>query len=124
MAKFSIHSFRYAGSGVLYLFRKTPNARIQLVFAALAFAGGCIFSISITEWLIVLCFTGLVFSLEAVNTAVELTMDFINPDYHQMVKQIKDLSAGAVLIASTTALAAGIIIFLPKLLAFLKELLQ
>jgi diacylglycerol kinase len=43
-------------------------------------------------------------------------MDMITRERHPQVKIIKDLAAGAVLIAAITAVVAGAIIFIPKFL--------
>jgi diacylglycerol kinase len=41
-------------------------------------------------------------------------VDFISPDYHIKAGQIKDISAGGVLIISITSSIIGLIIFIPK----------
>jgi len=48
------------------------------------------------------------------NTAIEKLADHVTPGYNNQIKVVKDLSAAAVLIASLLALAAGLIIFIPK----------
>jgi diacylglycerol kinase (ATP) len=42
-------------------------------------------------------------------------MDFISEQHHPDIKFIKDLSAGAVLVAAIAAFLTGAIIFIPKL---------
>jgi diacylglycerol kinase len=75
---------------------------------------GWIITLSTLEWMIVLFCIGWVISAESFNTAIEYVVDFISPDYHIKAGQIKDLSAGGVLIISITSSIIGIIIFLPK----------
>ncbi|MBO9658929.1 MAG: diacylglycerol kinase family protein, partial [Chitinophagaceae bacterium] len=60
--------------------------------------------------------TGLVWAAEIMNTAVEHLVDFVSPGFHQKAGLIKDLSAGAVLVLSVTALITGLIIFIPKII--------
>lgn len=55
-------------------------------------------------WALLLLTSGLVLVAELFNTVLEDLMDFIHPDWHQAVKRIKDGAAGAVLLASLTAL--------------------
>jgi diacylglycerol kinase len=43
------------------------------------------------------------------------------PQRHPMVKRIKDIAAGAVLISSVTAAMVGLIIFVPKLYLWVRE---
>ena len=54
---------------------------------------------------------------EMINTAIEKAMDFISTERHEQIRNIKDMAAGAVLIASITAVIVGSIIFIPKILS-------
>jgi diacylglycerol kinase (ATP) len=53
-------------------------------------------------------------SIEGLNTAVEYVADFIHPEHHKSIGQIKDIAAGAVFIASVAAVIAAIVIYFPK----------
>jgi len=55
-------------------------------------------------------------SIEGINTAVEKIADFIHPDFHHRIGFIKDIAAGAVFFAALTAIAIGLIIYVPKFL--------
>ena len=59
---------------------------------------------------------GLVLSIEGLNTAVEKIADFIHPDYHERIGFIKDIAAGAVFFAAMSAIAIGLIIYLPRII--------
>jgi diacylglycerol kinase (ATP) len=52
-------------------------------------------------------------SIEGLNTAVEKIADFIHPNYHERIGFIKDIAAGAVFFAALTAIAIGLIIYIP-----------
>ena len=45
------------------------------------------------------------------NTAVEAAIDAVVTTYHPIVKIAKDVSAGAVLVATVNALAIGYLVF-------------
>lgn len=111
-----IQSFNYAFQGIATLFHETPNAIIHLFLAFLAILLGFLFSISATEWLAVIIVIGLVLALEAINTSLETLADFACKERNESIKKVKDLAAGAVLLASIAALAAGVVIFLPKII--------
>ena len=49
------------------------------------------------------------------NTCIEKAMNFISMEEHPEIRFIKDVAAGAVLIASATALIIGLLIFIPKI---------
>ena len=50
------------------------------------------------------------------KTAIEKTIDFVSTQRRPEIKLIKDISAGAVLIASLAAVIVGCFIFIPKLI--------
>ena len=71
------------------------------------------------EWIAVLLASGIVIAAEAMNTALEETINLLHPHYSEKAGRIKDIAAGAVLIVTCAAIACGIIIFLPKIKALL-----
>jgi diacylglycerol kinase (ATP) len=114
--KARIGSFRFAFRGILYALRTQHNLWIHLCTAVLAVVMGIVLRISITEWLFVCFAIGFVLAAEIVNTAIEKLVDLVSPDWKESAGRIKDLAAGFVLIAAITALIAGAVIFLPKIL--------
>lgn len=58
---------------------------------------------------------GFVWVAELFNTAIEKVMDYIQTERQPAIRYIKDLSAGAVLVAALTALLVALFIFIPKL---------
>ena len=60
--------------------------------------------------------TGLVWVTEILNTCLEKLADFITLEQHPHIKYIKDLAAGAVLVAAIIAVVTGLLIFIPKVL--------
>ena len=113
-------SFNHASRGIGLFIKTTPNAWIQLFMGALAFFLGFFLNISETEWLFIILSTGFTLVAEAFNTAIEIDMDLTSPEYHPYARDTKDVAAGAVLIAASTSLLIGLIIFLPKIYYFLK----
>ncbi|MDD3340271.1 MAG: diacylglycerol kinase family protein [Lachnospiraceae bacterium] len=116
-------SFGYAFEGIFTCIKKERNMKIHCVMAVLVVAAGIILHISPVEWCICLGLFGLVMALEMVNTAVEAVVDLVTQERKPLAKIAKDTAAGAVLIASIMAAVAGCIIFLPKGILFLVDLL-
>jgi diacylglycerol kinase len=56
-----------------------------------------------------------VFVAEITNTAIEKTLDLVEPGHHPQVGLVKDMAAGAVLVAAAAAVAIGVVIFTPYL---------
>jgi diacylglycerol kinase len=110
-------SFRYAFNGLKILVKEEHNARIHLFIACFVLLAGFILKISIGEWFAVIFCIGWVFVTEFINTAIENTVDIISKEKNEKIKKIKDLSAGAVLVAATVSAVIGLIIFLPKIVS-------
>ena len=114
-----LKSFGYAFNGLRLLLMKEHNAWLHLVATLAVVAAGFFFSLSRGEWIIIVFSIGIVWMAELFNTSLERTIDFISTEQHPKIKVIKDLSAGAVLVAAITALIAGAIVFIPKILAII-----
>jgi diacylglycerol kinase (ATP) len=111
-----LRSFRFAGQGIVGLFRFENNAKVHLLIAIVVLLAGSYLQLSRVEWAILLTQIGLVWAAEAFNTAIEKICDFVSPGLHPQIKAIKDLSSGAVLILAITAVAVGLIILGGRLL--------
>lgn len=107
-------AFRYAFNGCVNFFSSERNGRIQLIVAVCVIICSFIARLSTMEWCIILLCIGLVISLEMINSAIEKVCDFIQPDYHHLIKTIKDIAAAAVLWISILSVIAGLLIFIPK----------
>ncbi len=108
-------SFVHAGRGILVLLKTTPNVWIHIVALGIVVALGFYFHITTTEWIALVFVCGLVLVSEAFNTALEIDINLTSPKYHPYARDVKDVAAGAVLIAAITAGIVGVIIFLPYL---------
>lgn len=113
-----IKSFGYAFNGLRLFFLKEKNGQLELLAAIVAIILGFWLSISTMEWCIVLLCIGGVLSLEMLNSVLEKLVDHIHPEKHSNIKIVKDMAAGAVLWFSIITSIIGLLIFLPKLLAF------
>ncbi len=121
--KFSLrnraHAFRYAFRGLAIALREEHNMRIHLVAAVGVVVAGVVCHISTSEWVAVFVAIGLVISMELMNSALERLADEVHPERSEAMAKIKDLSAAGVLVSAITALAIGVWVFLPKILALL-----
>src|ERR1022692_1062458 len=98
-----IRSFGYAFKGVAYATATQLNFRIHLAATLLALLMGYLLHISVSEWQwIALCIT-LVLVTEICNTMIETLTDLVSPGYSEKAGHIKDMSAGAVVIAALFA---------------------
>ena len=117
MLEKKIHNVRYALHGIKIAWQEEFSFKIQIAAAVLALLAGWYFRISAIEWMLVIFVIGFVLAAEAFNTALEELCDKFRTDPDPHIGKIKDLAAGAVLIASLAAFCVGVIIFVPKILA-------
>ncbi len=112
-------AFANAFKGIAQFFLHERNGKIQLLVAVAVIVCGYYFTISATEWIIVLLCIGAVISAEMMNSALEKLCDLVHKEYHPTIKIIKDVAAAAVLWLAIISVIIGIIIFLPKLIALI-----
>lgn len=117
-----VNSARHALRGCYLLLQSERNARIELCFALLAFALGLWLQLPLVEWGIILLCIGGVLMAEALNSSIERLADLHTLEPNRDIRDAKDLAAGAVLIISLAALVCGAIIFIPRLLDYVRHL--
>jgi diacylglycerol kinase len=114
--KARLKSFVYAWNGIVQFLRKEPNAQIHLAASVFVIVLSVTLRVNKSEAIAVVFSMALVWITEMINTAIEKAMDFISVKTHTRIKFIKDVSAGAVLVAAVAALIVGSIVFIPKLM--------
>lgn len=107
-------SIGFAFKGAIKLITTEHSIMVQSSIAVVLIITGFYFHISHEEWMFQTLAIGLVISIEGLNTAVEKVADFIHPEFHHRIGFIKDIAAGAVFFAALTAIAIGLMIYLPK----------
>lgn len=112
-----LQSFRYAFAGLWYALRTQRNARIHLLAAVAVTATGLWLRLDALRWAVLTLTIALVFFAELINTVAEAVVDLSTAEYHPLAKMAKDMSAGAVLATAIAAVAVGLLILGPPLLA-------
>ncbi|MFK7808153.1 MAG: diacylglycerol kinase family protein [Saprospiraceae bacterium] len=113
------NSFKYAIAGIREVTSSQMNMKIHICCAIIAVLFGFLFSISPSEWCFVIMAIAAVMTAEAFNTAIEHLTDLVSPDHHPLAGKTKDAAAGAVLLTAIGATVVGLLIFLPKILAYI-----
>jgi diacylglycerol kinase len=109
-------SLKYALNGIVILLTQHRNFKIQAAIACMVVVAGFTFRINLSEWLGISLCISLVLSLEAINSAIEILADTVQPERNKVIGTLKDIAAGGVLIASIMALVVGFLIFAPKII--------
>ncbi len=110
--------FRFAWKGILTTVAQEYNLKIHLIVAALVVVTGLILEVSLTEWLFLVVAIMSVLVAELFNTAIETLCDIVSTKQEPSIGFVKDVAAGAVLVAAIFATIIGVIIFVPKVVHF------
>lgn len=92
------------------------NFRIHLAAILAVGLAGWYVRLSSAEWTCIVMAIGLVLVAELLNTGIELLVDLVSPGFNAQAGKVKDIAAGAVLVAACISVVAGAIIFIPKLI--------
>jgi diacylglycerol kinase len=106
-----LRSFYYAWKGIRIAFAEQSNLKIHAVVTLLVVFSGYYLGISSGEWLAVVLSIGFVLVAELLNTAIEYIVDLVSPEQQAKAGKVKDVAAGAVLMASITAMIVGFVVF-------------
>ncbi|AKQ47074.1 DeoR faimly transcriptional regulator [Rufibacter radiotolerans] len=110
-----LNSFGYALQGMASAFRSEENLQWHVLSAVVAVAVGFFLGISRIEWAFIIFAIGLVWTAELFNTALEVLVNLVSPGRHPLAGKVKDIAAGAVLVAAITAALIGALVFFPYL---------
>ena len=106
-----LDSFNYAFEGIIHVLRTQRNLRIHFLAAIVAFAAALAIGVSRLQLIALVLAVAFVLVAEMLNTAIEGAIDVSTTSFDPNAKLAKDIAAGAVLIASITALAVGYLVF-------------
>jgi len=105
----SYHAF----CGILRMIRCQHNAWVHAFATFAVLFAAFFFSISRPDWCWIILAISMVWTAEALNTAFEFLADAASPEFHPLVRNAKDVTAGAVLITAIAAVIIGCVVFWP-----------
>lgn len=106
------NTFKNARKGFRLVLKSEMNLRIHVVIAFLVLFFAYLLDFSALEFCMTLFAIAIVIISEMFNTAIEFTLDSVYHNrYSKMVGMAKDISAGAVMFASISSLAIGVVLF-------------
>lgn len=110
-----IKSFGHAWDGLLFAFREEQSFRIQLIIALIIGILALLLPLERWERALLILAIGAVLVLELINSIIERFVDIVKPRIYEYARQIKDMSAAAVLVMAFISIILAIIIFVPYL---------
>lgn len=119
-----LKSIKHALRGIMLCIRYERNFRVHLIIMFTSAVIAPYFQLTELQIHSLVITVFLVLCAEAINTAIEITVDSFTPQHNENARNIKDISAGAVLIASVCMLAALLDCFLSpdKIFLMIKDL--
>ena len=104
-----IKSFYCAIRGIAFCLRHERHLRIHTVATAYVLYFATFYDFTPAEYSVLVLICVLVIGLELVNTAIEVVIDKVSPQFNIFAMMGKDIAAGAVFAAALGAVAIGII---------------
>ena len=102
--------------GILWTTATQRHMRSHFLAALLVLLLAVCLRVSVLEFILLTFAITLVLFAELFNTALEVLVDLVSPEYHILAKRAKDVAAGAVLVACCGAAVIGFFAFARYLL--------
>ncbi len=116
-------SLNQAWRGLLYAWRTQGHIKFHIVAGISVLCFAWWWEVSTFEWMMLIIAIGCVIAAEVMNTALEIVVDMIQPNFHPLAGIAKDVAAGAVLVTTIQAIAIGLIVFFPRLFCLASKIL-
>ena len=109
-------SAKFALEGIFYALRTERNVQIWFGVLVSTFIVAYFLEVSKIEFLIIMIWMFAIGTSEYLNTSIEKLSDRVTMEHDEMIRRVKDISAGATFVTSTGAFISCMIIFVPKFL--------
>lgn len=105
-------TFKNARKGMRLVLKSEVNIRVHICIAIIVIMLAFLLGFSVEKYCILILTIALVIVSEMLNSAIEFALDAVfHNKYSKLVGMAKDISAGAVMLASTAAIAIGVLLF-------------
>ena len=118
------NTFKNARKGFRLVLKCERNIRIHLIVGSLVIARALVLGFDAVRLSILLFAIAIVIVSEMLNSAIEFTLDsYYHNKFNRMVGMAKDISAGAVMLATFTSIVIGCLLFGEAIIPILANLL-
>ena len=117
--KARLRSIWIALDGIRQVILTQQNARIHVVITLIVLLSAWLLRLPRLEWALLFLVIGFVWTAEIFNTVIEDLVDQVSPEQRSAAKRIKDISAGAVMVSVLVSILVGLLIFGPRLWAWI-----
>lgn len=119
-----VESMNNAVEGFIYVLKTQRNMRIHFLLSLFVLILGVYLNLMFIEIVILCTIVALVLLTEMINTSIEFVIDLMKDTYHPVARMAKDISAGAVLVASVNAAVVGYLIFARHIPFHIEDIIQ
>lgn len=105
-----VESLNCAIEGILWAVKRERHMRYHFVAAFAILMLALFFRVTALEFFLLILAALLVIFAELINTAIEVLVDLVTDEYHELAKRAKDIAAGAVLVTSIGAAILGYLV--------------
>lgn len=106
-----LNSFVCAARGVWQAICKERNLRFHLCAAFYVYLFSLFYPFEKLEYIVLTLIIAVVLAAELFNSCIERLVDWLHPETNKTAGLVKDIAAGAVLVACIGALACGVWLF-------------
>jgi len=118
-----IDSVNCAIEGIIYTARTQKHMRRHFIAALAVLLTVLLLRVSPLEFTLLVISVSFVLCAELLNTAIEVIVDMVSPDFHPLARTAKDVAAGGVLVAAIGAAVMGYLILFRYIFPIYKEVL-
>lgn len=114
--KSSKNSLKNSLNGINYAIEKEHNLIYIMSFVVIVLGLAVILKVNTYEILALVITSGITFSLELINTAIEAVTDLANAKENDLAKISKDSAGASLFIMTIVTIFTVLIIFIPKII--------
>ena len=104
-------SLLYSIKGIFWMLKSERNFQLEVFALIINLFLIVYFKLNSTDVALILLVCFLVLIAETINTAMEKICDFVEPNFNKKIGLIKDIAAGAVILATLLSIITGILVY-------------
>ena len=104
-------SLLYSIKGIFWMLKSERNFQLEVFALIINLFLIVYFKLNSTDVALILLVCFLVLIAETINTAIEKICDFVEPNFNKKIGLIKDISAGAVILATLLSIITGVLVY-------------
>ena len=109
----TLRTFKYSWQGLAYAYKNEQSMWVHAIASVVTIALGFIFSLSLTDWAIVLISLGVILASELINTAIEAAVDLCTLEINPLAKIAKDCGSASTFVLTICAVIVCLFVFVP-----------